>query len=139
MSAEEETLVGLVSKYESLYDMSNKNYSNSEMKDNIWQQIGEQMNWSASKCKNKWKKLRDNFRKAIKARKTKSGEAAKKIRPWKLEQQMAFLLPHITERPQISNIDPTQEETGESSGEESNISSPPPTPMSSSSSTPAPR
>nr|CAI5854410.1 unnamed protein product [Callosobruchus analis] len=46
MSAEEETLVGLVSKYESLYDMSNKNYSNSEMKDNIWQQIGEQMNWS---------------------------------------------------------------------------------------------
>nr|CAI5854416.1 unnamed protein product [Callosobruchus analis] len=52
---------------------------------------------------------------------------------------MAFLLPHITGRPQISNIDPTQEETGESSGEESNISSPPPTPMSSSSSTPASR
>nr|CAI5835507.1 unnamed protein product [Callosobruchus analis] len=76
MSAEEETLVGLVSKYESLYDMSNKNYSNSEMKDNIWQQIGEQMNWSGQV-----EKIKDNFRKAIKARKTKSGKQQKKIGP----------------------------------------------------------
>ncbi|XP_050313465.1 uncharacterized protein LOC126748344 [Anthonomus grandis grandis] len=136
MSDEEEKLVGLVSKYELLFDMSNKNYSNTEIKDNIWKQIGEQMNWPASKCKDKWKKLRDNFRKAIKARKTKSGDAAKKIRPWKLEQQMAFLLPHITERPQTSNIQTTEEETGNSSEEDSysNISSPPPTPSTTSTS-----
>lgn len=64
-------------------------------------------------CKEKWKKLRDCFRKAIKARKIKSGAAAQKIRPWKFEQQMAFLLPHIEERTQVSSVPSPASQTTE--------------------------
>ncbi|CAG9765936.1 unnamed protein product [Ceutorhynchus assimilis] len=91
---------------------------------------------SVPQCKHRWKKLRDNFRKAVKARKTKSRDAARKIRPWKLEQQMAFLLPHMTERPKTSNIQVIEEETDNSTEEESfNTSSAPPTPSTSSTTT----
>ena len=40
----------------------------------------------------------------MKIRKTKSGQAASKQKPWKYEQQMAFLLPYLQERDTLSSI-----------------------------------
>lgn len=59
-------------------------------------------------CKTKWKSLRESFRKAMNARKTKSGQSAKKIKPWRLESQMEFVKPYIVSgnEEQISNIAP---------------------------------
>jgi hypothetical protein len=59
---------------------------------------------SAAECKKKWTSLRDNFRKAIKKRQTKSGQRAKTNRPWKYETNMNFLVPFIGEREQKSNL-----------------------------------
>lgn len=46
-------------------------------------------------CKETWRKLRDNYRKAKQLRKTKSGQSAKKIKPIKFEKELAFLDPHL--------------------------------------------
>lgn len=59
-------------------------------------------------CKSKWKSLRESYRKAMNARKTKSGQAAKKIKPWRLENQMEFIKPHLFSQSddQTSNFSP---------------------------------
>ena len=38
---DEERLILLVSEYSELYDLSNKNYSNLEIKNNCWKEIGK--------------------------------------------------------------------------------------------------
>jgi len=43
-----------------------------------------------------WKKLQDCHRQAMLRRKTRSGDAAKKMRPWKYEELMSFLLSDLT-------------------------------------------
>jgi len=50
--------------------------------------------------KYEWKKLQDCHRKAMLRRKTKSGDAAKKMEPWKYEELMSFLLSDLTAREQ---------------------------------------
>nr|CAH7743096.1 unnamed protein product [Callosobruchus chinensis] len=58
-------------------------------------------------CKNRWKALRDCYRKALKSRATRSGQAAKSHRSWKVEKQMEFLKHHLQyQRETTSNIDP---------------------------------
>jgi len=53
------------------------------------------VNFLGEACKNKWKSLRESYRKAMNARKTKSGQSAKKIRPWRLESQMEFVKSYL--------------------------------------------
>ena len=48
------------------------------------------------KCE--WKKLQDCHRQATVRRKTKSGDAAKKMKPWNYEELMSFLLSDLTAR-----------------------------------------
>lgn len=50
--------------------------------------------------------MRESYRKAMSARKLKSGESAKKIKPWSLEAQMEFIKPYLfTENDnEVSNI-----------------------------------
>lgn len=48
-----------------------------------------------AECKAKWKSLRESYRKAIKNRKTKSGQEAKKIRAWRYESEIEFVRPFI--------------------------------------------
>lgn len=56
-------------------------------------------------CKKTWVSLRDSFRRALKKkRETKSGQAASKIKKWKFEDEMSFLLPFMQERDTCSNL-----------------------------------
>lgn len=59
---------------------------------------------SADKCKDEWTKLRNAYVNAMKRRKTKSGQAAKTITPWKYEEQMSFLKPYMESRPTVTNL-----------------------------------
>lgn len=52
-----------------------------------------------------WTKLRNAFIAAKKRRKTKSGQAAKKIAPWKFEKEMSFLIPFLEMRETCSNLE----------------------------------
>jgi len=52
-------------------------------------------------CKARWNNIRDNYRKSIK--KT-SGQAAKKLKKYKFDDQLQFLKPHLQERETMGNI-----------------------------------
>ncbi|XP_024085421.1 uncharacterized protein LOC106670533 [Cimex lectularius] len=69
-----------------------------EQKDIQWQtKIGSQ-------CKSRWNNIRDNFKKSWGKRKTKSGQAAKKSKPYRFENQLQFLLEFMEERETKGNI-----------------------------------
>ncbi|CAH2216052.1 jg23405, partial [Pararge aegeria aegeria] len=65
-------------------------------------------------CQKKWKKIRDNYRKAVKARTDSSGSAGGKRRPIRYEKELQFLRPFIQERQQVSNLDSSTDETTQS-------------------------
>lgn len=60
---------------------------------------------SESECKKHWLNLRESHRRAIKKRKTKSGQAATTTKKWTFEDEMSFLVPHYRERNTISSVD----------------------------------
>lgn len=65
----------------------------------------------AAVCKKTWTNLRDSFRRALKKkRETKSGQPALKIKKWKFEDEMSFLLPFIQERDTCSNLKDVSED-----------------------------
>uniref|UniRef100_A0A6P7GL85 Uncharacterized protein LOC114339527 n=1 Tax=Diabrotica virgifera virgifera TaxID=50390 RepID=A0A6P7GL85_DIAVI len=101
----EELLIESVREYPFLYDASDSSYHDNKKRDNAWVQISENFDqWTADDCRKKWISLRDSFRKAYRKRRTTSGQAAKQIRPWKFETVMSFIIPHIAERNQTSNL-----------------------------------
>ncbi|XP_067000406.2 uncharacterized protein [Anabrus simplex] len=101
----EEGLVVLVKEYPHLYDPSHPNYHDNLGKDNSWDEISKEMGLSTDECRAKWKSLRECYRKALRKRQPKSGQAAKKINSWRLEAQMEFSRPFITmQRSQVSNV-----------------------------------
>lgn len=52
----------------------------------------------------RWKKLRDNFRKAYYNRKGKSGDGATTSKLIKFEKELSFIIPFFRNRNQISNV-----------------------------------
>ena len=54
--------------------------------------------FTAVACKKRWQSLRDAYRRAINKRKEKSAEGAKNIKPWKYENEMAFVTRFLLEK-----------------------------------------
>lgn len=48
--------------------------------------------------KQRWQGLRDAYRRALNKKKGKSGQAAKNIKKWKYEDEMAFVASFFVER-----------------------------------------
>ena len=59
-------------------------------------------------CKARWNNIRDNFRKSIK--RTTSGQAAKKLKKYKFDDQLQFLKPHLQERDTLGNIEDVEDD-----------------------------
>ncbi|XP_046389289.1 uncharacterized protein LOC124158149 [Ischnura elegans] len=55
-------------------------------------------------CRKRWASFRDQFRRTLQKRKTRSGQAAAKKNKYKYEDILEFLLPHIVERETLSNV-----------------------------------
>lgn len=53
---------------------------------------------SVENLRGEWKKLQDSHRQAMLRRKTRSGQGAKNMKPWKYEALMSFLLSDLTAR-----------------------------------------
>ncbi|KAG8225331.1 hypothetical protein J437_LFUL005345 [Ladona fulva] len=64
----------------------------------------------AEECKRKWSSIRDQLRRTLQKRKTKSGQAAHKNRKYKYEDILTFLVPHLGEREGISNVTKLQDD-----------------------------
>jgi len=61
-------------------------------------------------CKRRWVNIRDQFKKSLNRRKTKSGQAAdSNAKKYKYEEVLQFLMPHINERSTISSIEQPSE------------------------------
>lgn len=59
----------------------------------------------AKACRERWTRIRDNHRKALNLRKTRSGQATPKLKPPKFEKELSFLVPYIfDEESRESNI-----------------------------------
>lgn len=62
-------------------------------------------------CKKRWTSLRDQFRRNILKKKTESGQSADTRVKWRYEDTLSFLLPHMRERAQKSNLPPENNST----------------------------
>ncbi|KAF5278239.1 hypothetical protein FQR65_LT15728 [Abscondita terminalis] len=70
------------------------------------------MDTQSKDCKQKWKTLRDSYKRAIGSRRHKSGQAAKKVRLWKFEREMSFLEKYVhTETKTKTNVADVEEES----------------------------
>ncbi|XP_044760322.1 uncharacterized protein LOC123317774 [Coccinella septempunctata] len=75
-------------------------------------------------CKETWKKLRDNYRKAKQLRKTKSGQGAKTLRPIKFEKELAFLNPHFQQPPELQASNLSVPSSGDEDDADNSIQQP---------------
>ncbi|XP_011138129.1 probable ATP-dependent helicase PF08_0048 isoform X2 [Harpegnathos saltator] len=111
---EQEKLIENVKAYEPLYVISHPKYSDTRFKENIWKEIAKGMSQPVAVCKKTWTNLRDSFRRALKKkRKIKSGQAASKIKKWRFEDEMSFLLPFMQERDTCSNLEDISDDDNE--------------------------
>jgi len=61
-------------------------------------------------CNRRWTNIRDQFKKSLNRRKTKSGQAANSnVKKYKYEEVLQFLMPHIHERSTNSSIEQPSE------------------------------
>lgn len=61
--------------------------------------------FSASHCKRQWSILRDNFRRALRKKKElRLSHPGTRVKKWKFEDEMSFLLPHFRERETSASI-----------------------------------
>ncbi|CAB3229523.1 unnamed protein product [Arctia plantaginis] len=87
----EELLISLVQKYRELYDLGDPRYHDEQRRMNIWQEIAKILNETPANCKERWKRIRDDYRRAKKQRLTKSGQAATNIKPIRFEKEQLSL------------------------------------------------
>ncbi|XP_012285831.1 uncharacterized protein LOC105702678 [Orussus abietinus] len=102
---DQEKLIEYVRLCEPLYAINHPKYSDTMYKENVWRGIAKEMNFPAAGCKKTWTSLRDSFRRALKKkRETRSGQSASKMKKWKFEDEMSFLLPFMHERETGNNL-----------------------------------
>lgn len=74
--------------------------------------------FTGATCKDRWHKIRENYRKALNLRKTKSGQAADKMKPPKYHQELSFLTPYLndeeTRRSSIPDVSRTLQDISNS-------------------------
>ncbi|KAI5693287.1 hypothetical protein M8J75_012951 [Diaphorina citri] len=107
---DDEQLIELVRNVEELYDHGHKDYFVGARKNKKWNEIGVKLNQPGIACKKRWESLRGQLRKHLKARETSTGRAAKKIRKWKWEDEMAFLIPFLKDKARVSSLGGTAED-----------------------------
>lgn len=63
--------------------------------------------FSAQECRERWKRIRENYRRAKKLRTTKSGQAAKHFKQPKYDKILSFLSPYIQSETETESSMPT--------------------------------
>ncbi|XP_012280431.1 uncharacterized protein LOC105699754 [Orussus abietinus] len=94
----EERIIAKVYEHEFLYNVRLSQYRDNQRRKEAWEQIGRELNVSATECKETWGKLRNCLLNALKRRRSASNGHATKFSKWKYEDQMAFLMPFLYSR-----------------------------------------
>ncbi|KAF5299249.1 hypothetical protein FQA39_LY02422 [Lamprigera yunnana] len=95
----DEKLIQLVRDHEELYDGRHKLYFDNAIKNKKWMEIADKLNNPVVKCKQRWKSLRSQHRKICRLRQTNMD---KKLKKWRYEEEMAFLIPYMKEKTRSS-------------------------------------
>ncbi|XP_063384408.1 uncharacterized protein LOC134670529 [Cydia fagiglandana] len=88
---DEEKLINLVKEHGELYDPAHRQYQDQLKRELAWKKIANKMKMQAHECKERWKKLRENYRKAIKLRQTQKAKGIKKLKRIKHGHLMTFI------------------------------------------------
>ncbi|KAF6211030.1 hypothetical protein GE061_014143 [Apolygus lucorum] len=115
-SVNPEELIEVVRFYPVLYNQTMEQYRNAEYKDMVWKEVARKLNVEGQEeeCKRRWNGIRDSLRRARQKRKTKSGQAATSSTKYKYEAILEFLIPHLSERKGLSNIQGDDDDGGTS-------------------------
>ncbi|XP_063366116.1 uncharacterized protein LOC134654578 [Cydia amplana] len=108
---DEELLINLVKEHGELYDSEHKQYEDQHRREAAWQEIAKITNQTAQECRDRWKRLRDNYRKARKLRQTKKAQGFKKIKPIKHEKIFAFIDSIIDNKERTDPTEPVDEDS----------------------------
>ncbi|XP_047023907.1 uncharacterized protein LOC124632934 [Helicoverpa zea] len=122
----ERTLISLVQQYTELYDPEDPHYHDDQCRMSIWEEIGRNTNEKPLACKEKWKKIRENFRKAINLRKSKSEQGLKNFKPIRHGKELRFLIPYL-EPNESEDLTKLLSISSDDEEEDSNITPPPKT------------
>ncbi|XP_015367488.1 PREDICTED: uncharacterized protein LOC107164249 [Diuraphis noxia] len=112
----DEKLLAAVRDRPVLYDQTMHVFKDYGAKNAAWNEVGSavvgsQDKQSVERLKVRWKTLRDGFVRHLKKKKTmEMYTAAAAMRPYKLEKQIAFLLPHVSFRDEDDNGDSNDDE-----------------------------
>jgi hypothetical protein len=60
--------------------------------------------YTGGNCKTRWNNIRNNFRKSLSKRRTTSGQSSKKMKQYRFESQLQFLLKYMEECKAEGNI-----------------------------------
>ncbi|XP_012279619.1 uncharacterized protein LOC105699324 [Orussus abietinus] len=110
---DDEKLIEYIREYEELYDLSHSQYLNGNIKNKKWAEISNKLKQPVAACKSRWNNIRDNFRKSLKKRGAKSGQAGATNKRYKYESQLSFLVPFIKERETSSSLSNVERTTGD--------------------------
>ncbi|XP_058467042.1 uncharacterized protein LOC131439945 [Malaya genurostris] len=91
----EELVIEQVRKRSYLYDHNSPLYRDKQRRIAGWEEIGREINMRGRAVQNVWEKLRRCFSNALNRRKRSAEEGAKPLPPYKYEESLSFLLPHI--------------------------------------------
>lgn len=72
-------------------------------------------------CRDRWRRIRDNYRRAKKLRKTKSGQAATNMKKPKYEDLLSFLNPYISNEDETFSNFPPNNVSQDSSNEDNSL------------------
>ncbi|XP_028131789.1 uncharacterized protein LOC114327381 isoform X1 [Diabrotica virgifera virgifera] len=93
-----ERLIEIVRDNPVLYDTNHDNYMRTKLKDEIWEEIGLELNTDGNSVKDQWRKLRDSYREALRRQSSKIGHKSGPVRLWLYQKEMEFLIPHMKNR-----------------------------------------
>ncbi|CAG4969846.1 unnamed protein product [Parnassius apollo] len=77
--------------YPVLYAIGHADYKNTYKKEVAWKKLQEKTRIDVKTMKNKWRNLRDTYKKYKQGQQTSSGQAAKKLANWQWAKQMSFI------------------------------------------------
>ncbi|XP_037826271.1 uncharacterized protein LOC119614212 [Lucilia sericata] len=87
----DEKLIKEVQKYEALYDMQSEDYRKVRLKDEMWRLVARNVGVPVELAKQRWKNLRDNYRRYKMKEVLPSGSRQTLSQPYKYAQKLTFL------------------------------------------------
>ncbi|GFT90919.1 MADF domain-containing protein [Nephila pilipes] len=105
-----ERFIKIVKSYPCLWDTAHPAYKDFEVMDQAWVKVAASTDYPDAKAaKVQWKKLRDNFREALKRQKDSKYAG----RTWRYQRQMQFLIPFMQSKNQDFSIDADRNSSSE--------------------------